>query len=246
MSSGLSRLLHTGTRWAAMDLRSVVGRLEAISPSSRAESWDNVGLLVEPSGNPSVQRIMLTTDLTETVMDEAESLGAGLIVSYHPPIFHPLKRLTQNTAKEKIIVRALELKVAVYSPHTALDSIEGGVNDWLLQGLGEGKVQALKVNMLSPYPSKLLTICGLAGEAAAEETVAGLTQRRGVTIKPSQRSVSSASNTTYSLSSPVWCAVTHLSVTWRCHARMPRWPLCSSTSTPLLPTLTSRSSPDRR
>ena len=198
MISRLSRLLHTGAQWAAMDLQSVVGHLEAISPSSRAESWDNVGLLVEPSGNPVVHSIMLTTDLTEAVMDEAEGVGAGLIVSYHPPIFHPLKRLTQNTAKEKIIVRALELKMAVYSPHTALDSIEGGVNDWLLQGLGEGQVQVLNVSMLSPHPSKLLTVHGLAKEAAP-----GLVQGRGVTSKPSQRSVPSASSTMYPLTSPV-------------------------------------------
>ena len=56
----------------------------------------------------------------------------GLIVSYHPPIFRPFKRLTQSTAKERIIIRAIESQIAVYSPHTAHDSLWGGVNDWIL------------------------------------------------------------------------------------------------------------------
>ena len=30
--------------------------------------------------------------------------------------------------------------ISVYSPHTALDSVRGGINDWLAQGLGEGEV----------------------------------------------------------------------------------------------------------
>lgn len=241
MISRLSRLLHTGARWAAMDLRSVVGHLEALSPSSRAESWDNVGLLVEPSGNPAVHSVMLTTDLTEAVMDEAEGMGAGLVVAYHPPIFHSLKRLTQCTAKERIIVRALELKMAIYSPHTALDSIEGGVNDWLLQGLGAGQVRGLNVSMLSPHPPKLLTVCGLAKEA-----MAGLAQGREVTSKPSQRSVPSARNMMCPLTGPICCTATHLCVTWRWPAQTLRWPLCSSTSTPLPPTLDCHSNPDLR
>ena len=128
-----------------MDLRSLVCHFEAIVPSSRAESWDNVGLLVEPSGNPSISHVLLTVDLTEQVLDEAKRVGAELVVAYHPPIFRPLKRLTQHSVKERIIVGAVESRVAVYSPHTALDCMEGGVNDWLLAGLGQGEVQALSI-----------------------------------------------------------------------------------------------------
>lgn len=141
-----------------MDLRSLIGHVEAIAPSSRAESWDNVGLLVEPSGNPNISCALLTTDLTEQVLVEAQGLGAGLVISYHPPIFHALKRLTQRSAKERIVVQALECGIAVYSPHTALDCMEGGVNDWLLAGLGQGKVQALALHTHTSSPDKLLLV----------------------------------------------------------------------------------------
>ena len=167
---GTKRAFHLCVNRPAMDLRSLVGHVEAVVPSARAESWDNVGLLVEPTGNPSISHVLLTTDLTEEVLEEAREVGAGLVVSYHPPIFHPIKRLTQNSVKERIIVRAIESCVAVYSPHTALDGMEGGVNDWLLAGLGEGRVQALSVVPLTPSPSKVVSLSGMQ-----EDMIEGVT-----------------------------------------------------------------------
>ena len=176
-----SRPLHSSIR-SSMDLRSVVGHLEAIAPSSRAESWDNVGLLVEPSGNPKVNSVLLTTDLTEEVMTEAEGNGVGLVISYHPPIFHPLKRLTQCSARERTVVRALEQRMAIYSPHTSLDSLEGGVTDWLLSGLGEGRISALGLSLHCPQPPQLLIARGLTQQAAAE-----LASKMDLRSKPAER-----------------------------------------------------------
>ena len=119
-----------------MDLVRLVKKLDRIFKLPLAESWDNVGLLVQPSAPMTVSRICLTNDLTEPVLDEAISTGSNFIISYHPPIFRPLKRLTQNAWKERIIIKCLENKIAVYSPHTALDAVAGGVNDWLLSPFG--------------------------------------------------------------------------------------------------------------
>lgn len=33
--------------------------------------------------------------------------------------------------KDRIVAKCLENHIAVYSPHTAWDAIEGGINDWL-------------------------------------------------------------------------------------------------------------------
>ena len=44
-------------------------------------------------------RILLTNDLTEPVMEEALSLGSDMILSYHPPIFRPMKRFTSKNWK---------------------------------------------------------------------------------------------------------------------------------------------------
>ena len=39
---------------------------------------------------------MLTNDLTEDVMSECVEDRTDLVISYHPPIFAPLKRITAN------------------------------------------------------------------------------------------------------------------------------------------------------
>lgn len=126
-----------------MDLKEVLQTLETLAPLSLAESWDNVGLLVEPSKPRAVKTIVLTNDLTPAVMEEAEALGCDLIVSYHPPLFRPIKRLLQRDWKQRLAVRAVEAGIAVFSPHTSWDSVRGGVNDWLIGGLGSGRVTVL-------------------------------------------------------------------------------------------------------
>ncbi|KAM8837753.1 NIF3-like protein 1 isoform 2-T6 [Spinachia spinachia] len=126
-----------------MELKEVLQVLEQLAPLSLAESWDNVGLLVEPSESRPVKTVLLTNDLTGAVMDEAEAMSCDLVVSYHPPLFRPIKRLVQRDWKQKIAIRALEARMAIFSPHTSWDSVKGGVNDWLVGGLGSGQVSVL-------------------------------------------------------------------------------------------------------
>lgn len=136
-----------------MELKEVLEALEQLAPLSLAEPWDNVGLLVEPSRPRPIGTILLTNDLTEAVMEEAEGLACDLIVSYHPPLFQPIKRLVQRDWKQRLVVRALEGGIAVFSPHTSWDCVRGGVNDWLVAGLGSGQVCVLS-QALAAAPSK--------------------------------------------------------------------------------------------
>ncbi|CAE1308573.1 NIF3-like protein 1 [Acanthosepion pharaonis] len=112
-------------------------------PIAFAEDWDNVGLLVEPSAPHNVSKMLLTNDLTPEVLDEALTIKANLILSYHPPVFSPLKRLCQSDWKQKIVVKAIENRIAIYSPHTSCDSLKEGVNDWLLSAFDNACVMPL-------------------------------------------------------------------------------------------------------
>lgn len=127
-----------------MELKDVVKKLHEFAPLQLAEKWDNVGLLVEPSPPHAVKSILLTNDLTERVVQEAIEKEVNMVISYHPPIFMPLKRLTSSKFKERIIVKMIENRIAVYSPHTAFDAVKNGVNDWLASGLGSGQVEPLE------------------------------------------------------------------------------------------------------
>ncbi|XP_014283189.2 NIF3-like protein 1 [Halyomorpha halys] len=114
-------------------LEGVLKELNKFADLSLAEKWDNVGLLIEPATPRPVNKILLTNDLTEVVMQESIEKDISLIISYHPPIFAPLKRVTQASWKERIVSRCLENKIAVFSPHTSWDAVYGGVNDWLAE-----------------------------------------------------------------------------------------------------------------
>ncbi|KAI8372876.1 GTP cyclohydrolase 1 type 2/Nif3 [Radiomyces spectabilis] len=124
----------------------VVRAMRKIAPLELADqSWDNVGILVEPPyPSPKFNKVFLTIDLTPQVLEEALSdPKVGTIVSYHPPIFRAMKRLTQSDVKQDIVMKAIARGVGIYSPHTACDNCVNGVNDWLASGLGKGVVEPI-------------------------------------------------------------------------------------------------------
>jgi len=120
-----------------MRIADVIDALERLAPLDLAESWDNVGLLIGDAERDLSGPVMLTIDFRDAAMDEARRAGAGLVVAYHPPIFHPLKRLTREEAAGRAALGAAEAGISVYSPHTALDAAPGGVTDWLCDLLAE-------------------------------------------------------------------------------------------------------------
>lgn len=137
-----------------MDLKVLIASLNDFASLSFAESWDNVGLLVEPSPPHTVRTLFLTNDLTEEVMEEALHRKADLILSYHPPIFQPMKRITWENWKERLVIRALENRVGIYSPHTAYDAAPQGVNSWLAKGLGACTSRPLHPSKAVSYPTE--------------------------------------------------------------------------------------------
>jgi dinuclear metal center YbgI/SA1388 family protein len=121
-----------------MKLSDLVGAMSAAAPLALAESWDNVGLLVGSADRPLSGPVLLTIDLTESVLEEAIGHKASAVVAYHPPLWDPIKRITAETPRGRILLGAIEHGIAIYSPHTALDATPGGVTDWLCEGLSGG------------------------------------------------------------------------------------------------------------
>ena len=122
-----------------MLLPQLLTALRLAAPETLAEPWDKVGLQVgRLEGRRPIKRALLTIDLTEAVVAEAKKEGCQLIVAYHPPIFAPLTRLTDGAWKERALLTCAEAGIAVYSPHTALDAVRGGITDALAAALGAG------------------------------------------------------------------------------------------------------------
>ena len=139
-----------------MKVRDLVSAMEEIAPLSLAEGWDKVGLLAGDRERALTGPVLLTIDLTEAVLGEAIQAGAHAVVAYHPPIWEPLTRITDATPRQRIILRALEAGLAIYSPHTALDAVAGGVTDWLAEGLsGQHAARPHRRRLPRAHPARL-------------------------------------------------------------------------------------------
>lgn len=123
-----------------MRIADLVTLMETIAPLRFAEDWDKVGLQVGDGSEELRGPVLLTIDLNEQVLDEALAMQAGAVVAYHPPIFEPLTRVTSASPRQRVVLRAARAGIAIYSPHTALDAIPGGITDWLCEGLSGSAV----------------------------------------------------------------------------------------------------------
>jgi dinuclear metal center YbgI/SA1388 family protein len=146
-----------------MVVADLVRVMETIAPLSFAEPWDKVGLHIGRLRAPLRSPVLLTIDLNEAVLAEAERANAGAIIAYHPPIWEAMKSLTDRTPKERVLLRAAEMGMAVYSPHTALDAVPGGMTDWLCEGFSEtGKVlgdcRALRSHAARPATAEVKVV----------------------------------------------------------------------------------------
>ena len=115
---------------------------------SYQESWDNSGLQV---GNPSadIRAALLTTDITESVVNEAVSLGCNLIISHHPLLFRGVKHICGSTPQERCIIQAIRHDIAIYSAHTSMDAYIHGVSGRMAEQLGIPAYRILSTNNAS-------------------------------------------------------------------------------------------------
>ena len=118
-----------------MIVQDVINHLHDLAPLAYAEDFDNVGLLVGDK-NQSVSGILVTLDTLEAVVDEAIEKNCNLIVSFHPIIFKGLKKITGKTYVERVVIKAIQYNIAIFSIHTALDNAIEGVNSIICDQLG--------------------------------------------------------------------------------------------------------------
>ena len=119
-----------------MKIRDIIGALEEFAPLPLQESYDNAGLQIGLTVDAESSGVLLCLDVNEDVIYEAKEKGCNLIVSHHPLIFHPPKKLTGADMVERCIILAIQLGINIYASHTNLDNALGGVNYKIAQKLG--------------------------------------------------------------------------------------------------------------
>ncbi len=105
--------------------------IDRLAPFWLTMDFDNTGILIGDR-NREVSCALLALDCTPAVVEQARQLGAQLIVTHHPVIFHPLKRVNEDA----VVYQLIRSDIAVISAHTNLDIAQGGVNDALASAIG--------------------------------------------------------------------------------------------------------------
>lgn len=128
-----------------MSISKIKAAVESFAPAEEAASWDNTGILIGADENNPNNKILLTIDLTDQVVDEAINGEIGYILAYHPVIFHPIKSITDSR-----YIKCIKNGMSVYSPHTQLDRL---MNEYLKREVGDNpgtiKDVARKLHKLS-------------------------------------------------------------------------------------------------
>ena len=124
-----------------MNIRELIDALERFAPLPLQDDYDNSGLQVGTT-ETEVSGVLLCLDVTREVVDEAIRTGCNMIVSHHPLLFRPLKRLTDDSIGS-IVMDAVKAGITIYASHTNLDNVSDGVNWRIARVLGLKEVRPL-------------------------------------------------------------------------------------------------------
>jgi len=142
----------------------IIQLFEKFSPKAYAVEGDKIGLQVGSLNKP-VTRVMIALDVLDEVVDEAIEKEIDLIIAHHPPIFRPMKKVTDDQASGRLITKLIKHDIAVYAAHTNLDVAKGGVNDLLAEALGLQNTEVL----VPTYEEKLLKLAVYVPEEAVDK-----------------------------------------------------------------------------
>ena len=158
-----------------MTIRDVVSAIEEFAPLRLQDSYDNSGLIIGRYDD-EVHGVLLAVDVTEEVIAEAEREGCDLIITHHPIIFTPLKRLNSSNYVERCVEQALRSGIALYACHTNLDSTFEGMSWRVARMIG-----LENISVLEPRPGEPNVGYGVVGDMPA--SVDAVTFMRSVAEK---------------------------------------------------------------
>ena len=100
--------------------KEIVQVIEAAYPKEAALDFDNVGLLAGRT-EKEVERVYIALDATDAVIDRAVEAGADMLITHHPLIFSPLKKVTDEDFVSRRVVKLIQNDISYYAMHTNYD-----------------------------------------------------------------------------------------------------------------------------
>lgn len=126
-----------------MKCRELIEILERLAPPSLACDWDNPGLLAGRS-DKEVETVFLALDADDGVIEQAVRAGADLLITHHPLIFKPLKKVNDQDFISRRILRLIREDISYYAMHTNFDAAPGCMGDLAGERLRLEKTRVLE------------------------------------------------------------------------------------------------------
>lgn len=82
--------------------------------------WDNVGLLAGRR-DKEVKKILLALDATDEVVHMAVEKEADMLITHHPMIFSPVRRITDEDMTGRRVITLIQQDISYYAMHTNYD-----------------------------------------------------------------------------------------------------------------------------
>lgn len=117
-----------------MNAKEFIRIIEKQFPPKYTLDFDHNGLQVGPF-EKEIRKVLVTLDITQTVIEEAILQGCDFILSHHPLVFLPLYSVNASEVVGRMIIEAVKNSITLYSSHTPADIAWGGINDYWVNAL---------------------------------------------------------------------------------------------------------------
>lgn len=125
-----------------MKCSEIIDILKGLAPEECACDWDNPGLLAGRSGK-EIEKIYIALDATDQVVEAAIRAGAHMLLTHHPLVFKPIKKVNDQDFITTRLIRLIQADISYYAMHTNFDAAPGCMAD-----LAAGKLGLLEARPL--------------------------------------------------------------------------------------------------
>lgn len=105
-----------------MKVNELINLLNKKFPEGIQEVYDNTGSQII-FNDERVKGIYVCLDADMQTVNDAYKKGCNLIISHHPLIFKPVKKISDDNSKSEIILNIIKNSISLYSIHTNFDQI---------------------------------------------------------------------------------------------------------------------------
>lgn len=108
----------------------IISKIEKYASLDLAEKWDNSGWQIDLH-HDYTNKVLIALSFTKDVLEQAITNDCDLVITHHPMIFNPVKKINNS-----LITEAIKNNICVYCAHTNLDKTYGSTTDALCGVLG--------------------------------------------------------------------------------------------------------------